>query len=277
MFEAIPPLALVAAAAALYGAGVRTIWRNRPRSVLPAWRVACFLLGLLAVAGALVGPLDKAADDRFSAHMTQHVLLTMLAAPLLAAGAPVSVVLLCLSRAARKRIAVPVLRSRVGRVLLSPVFAFFAFIGVLWGSHYPAIYDAAAGNQALHDLEHLCYLATAVLLWSVVLGLEPGPKRAEHAGRLLLLFCLMATTGILGLVLSSTSRPLYPYYVRAARESGISPTNDQHLGGAIMWVCGMVIAVAAMVPVLLSWLAEDERRTAHAQLRAAENAPSLGG
>lgn len=276
ILEGLPVLLLVAGTAVLYGLGARTARRHRPRSILPGWRIGCFSAGLVVVLIALVGPIDTLADDRFSVHMTQHVLIMMLAAPLLAVGEPLTVLVLCLSRDARKKVAVPVLRSRVARMALSPGFALALFTIVLWGSHYPGIYDAAAGNQGLHDLEHLSYLLAAALLWSVVFGFDFGPKRSEHAGRLLMLFGMMAVTSILGLVLTSTPRPLYPYYVHAARDIGISPLGDQHLGGVIMWICGMVITVSAMVPVLLAWLAEDERRTVHAQLRAGDHAPTVG-
>lgn len=277
MIEAIAPLTLIVAAAALYGAAVRVIRRDRARSVLPTWRVVCFLTGLVVLGIALVGPLDHRADDRFSAHMIQHVLLQVVGAPLLALGAPVTVTVLALSRRARRKVALPLLRSRGARVLLSPLFAFCAFAGVLWGTHYPAVYDLAARNQGVHDLEHLAYLVTAVLLWSVVLGFDFGPKRNDHPVRLLLVFGVMAAGAVLGLILSTSARPLYPYYVHAAREIGISALGDQHLGGVIMWVTGMVVGVLVSVPVLLSWLAEDERRTVHAQMRTAGKAPTLGG
>lgn len=276
ILEGLPVILLVAATAVLYGMGARIARRNRPHGILPGWRIACFGAGLIVLLVALVGPVDTLADDRFSMHMTQHVLIMVLAAPLLAVGAPVTVLVLCLSRGARKKVAVPVLRSRVARLALSPAFALSLFTIVLWGSHYPGIYDAAARNQGLHDLEHLSYLLAAALLWSVVFGFDFGPKRPDHSGRLLMLFAMMAVTSILGLVLTSTPRALYPYYVHAADRIGISPLGDLHLGGVIMWICGMVTTVSAMVPVLLAWLAEDERRTVHAQLRAADRAPTTG-
>lgn len=276
LLEGLPVIVLVAATAALYWAGARVV-RRRSRALLPAWRVASFQAGLAVVLVSLVGPIDSLADDRFSVHMVQHVLLQMVGAPLLALGAPVTVTVLSLSRNARKKIAVPLLRSRAARALLSPLFAFVAFAVVLWGTHYPAIYDAAARNQGIHDLEHLAYLVTALLLWSVILGFDFGPKRDDHPARLFVLLCMMAVSAILGLVLSSSGHPLYPYYVRAAREIHISPLDDQHFGGVIMWVTGMMVGVLASVPVLLSWLAEDERRTVQAQTRAESKASSIGG
>ncbi len=277
LVEGLPVIVLVAVAAALYGAGGRIARRGRPRSILPTWRMTAFLAGLVVVLGALVGPIDVLADDRFSVHMVQHLLLMMVAAPLLALGAPVTVAVLCLSRTARKKYAVPVLRSRAARVVFSPGFAFCLFTLVLWGTHSPGIYDAAARNQSLHDLEHLSYLVSALLLWSVIFGFDFGAKRPDHPARLLLMFCVMAASAILGLVLTSTPHALYPYYVDAAKEIGISAVQDQHLGGVIMWLGGMVIVVAMMVPVLLSWLAEDERRTVQREARAADHVPSAGG
>ena len=175
-----------------------------------------------------------------------------------------------------QKYAVPVLRSRAAQVVFSPGFAFCLFTLVLWGTHSPGIYDAAARNQALHDLEHLSYLVSALLLWSVIFGFDFGPA-PRPPGTAAADVLRDGARAILGLVLTSTPHALYPYYADAAQEIGISAVKDQHLGGVIMWLGGMVVIVTMMVPVLLSWLAEDERRTVQREARAAEHAGSAGG
>jgi putative copper resistance protein D len=125
-------------------------------------------------------------------------------------------------------------------------------------------------HQAVHDLEHLLYVLTAVLFWSAIAGLDIGPARLAHPARLLYLFLSMAAMSVLGLVLSGTDRALYPHYVQEARAIGVSAIADQHSGGVLMWLSGMIATVLAMVAVLLAWLAEDERRTVHEDARREE-------
>jgi putative membrane protein len=267
MIEALPVLALLAAVGFGYAAGVRRIWRRRGRNVVPPVRVACFGSGLLAIAAVLSGPLDDAADQRFSLHMVQHTVLIFIAAPLLVLGTPMTVLVAALSAQQRRRTTTPVLRSQVARFALSPSFALAAFLVVLCGSHLPAIYDAAVSNQALHDLEHLAYLLTAVLFWMSVLPGDPRPVQASYPARILYLFLAAAAMAVVGVALSMTGSPLYPHYVTEARHGGYSALADQHVGGVLMWTSGMVTVVPAMAVVVLAWLAEDERRTVRFEQR----------
>lgn len=261
MIEALPVLGLLAAVAVGYGSAVRSIWARRGRDLVPPLRVACFALGLLVLAGALSGPLDDGADERFSLHMLQHTLLIFVSAPLLVAGTPVTVLVLRLSAAQRRRSTTPLLRSRAVGLALTPSFGLVAFLVVLCGSHLPAVYDAAVSNQALHDLEHLAYLLTAALFWMSVLGGDPRPKRLGYPARLLYLFLVMGTMAVVGVALSMSNTATYPYYRAEARANGYSAVADQHTGGVLMWTAGMAIVVPIMAAVVLAWLAEDERRT----------------
>lgn len=267
MIAALPVLALLAVVACGYGMAVRVSWLRRGRRVVPPARAACFILGLVVIGAALVGPLDDGADERFSLHMLQHVLLVFAAAPLLVLGTPVTVLVLALSAAQRRRTTTPLLRSRVAQYLFSPPVALATFLLVLCGSHLPGIYDAAVANQGLHDLEHLAYLLTAVLFWMAVLGTDLGPARLAHPARLLYLFLAMAAMAVIGAGLSMSTHPLYAFYVAAAHADGYSAIADQHTGGVIMWTTGMVAVVAALPAVVLAWLAEDERRTVRLEQR----------
>lgn len=261
MIEALPLLALVVAVGCGYAIAVRRLWRRRDRRLVGPIRVACFALGLVTLAGALTGPLDRAADERFSAHMAQHTLLVLVAAPLLVLGQPITVLVLALSPARRRRTTTPMLRSRAARLVCSPPVALATFVLVLACTHLPAIYDTAVEHQGLHDLEHFAYLVSAALFWMAVLGSELGPARFDYPARLLHLFLAMGAMAVIGVALSMSRQPLYPHYVAAARAAGYSALPDQHTGGVIMWTTGMVVVVPAMAAVVLAWLAADERRT----------------
>lgn len=260
------PFSLTAVALG-YTAAVRLIWLRRGPHLVPPARIACFALGLVVLAAALSGPLDDGADERFSLHMLQHTMLIFVAAPLLVLGTPVTVLVLALSAEHRRRTTTALLRSPAGRVAFSPSFALATFLVVLCGSHLPGIYDAAVAHQGLHALEHLAYLFTAALFWMSVLGGDPRPMRLGHPARLLYLFLAMTAMALIGVALTMTSSPFYPYYVTAARDRGYSALADQHTGGVLMWTAGMITVVPVMAAVVLGWLAEDERRTVRLQQR----------
>lgn len=263
----LPLLATLVVAGAGYLAAARHVSSRHGERALPPRNIACFMSGLLVLAGALVGPLDEAADQRFSMHMLQHMLIVMVAAPLLAIGTPISALVLASPAQLRRRVMTPVLRSSVVRSALSPAVGLALFVVVLCGSHAPAIYDAAVANQALHDLEHLAYLITAVLFWMPILGGDIGVPRLSYPARLLHLFLAMTVMAAVGVALTMSTHPLYPYYLAAARTTSYSALADQRSGGALMWITGMFTIVPALAAVVLAWLAEDERRTVRLEQR----------
>src|SRR6266498_2135531 len=132
----------------------------------PRSRERCLLAGLAVVFLALDGPIDAGASGLLSVHMLQHMLLTMVAAPLIVLGAPVTLALRASSPGTRRRILVPILNSRMARIAANPLVAWSLLFVVLWASHLTSLYEAAMLNRGLHALEHVAYLATAVLFRS---------------------------------------------------------------------------------------------------------------
>jgi cytochrome c oxidase assembly factor CtaG len=247
------------AAGALYLRGVRRV--RRPDRKL-ANRAACFLGGLAVLWVALQSPIDAYADARLSVHMVQHLLLTMVAAPLLVLGAPVTLALRAATPAVRRRWLLPVLRSRPVRLLTAPLVCWAQFALVLWVSHFSPLYEAAVRNDGVHALEHLLYVVSAVLFWSPVAGIDPSPKRLSHPARLLYLFLAMPQSSFLGLAMWGSSQVLYPSYQAALGPAALA---DQRLAGTIMGSAGMLVMVPALGLVLLDWLAREEREAARAE------------
>ena len=247
-------VAALLATAVLYLRGVRRV--RRPDRKL-ANRAACFLSGLVVLWLALQSPIDAYADTRLSVHMVQHLLLTMVAAPLLVLGGPVILALRAATPAFRQRWLLPLLRSWPVRLLTAPVVAWAQFALVLWVSHFSPLYEAAVRSGAVHALEHLLYVVSAVLFWSPVVGIDPSPKRLPHPARLLYLFLAMPQASFLGLAMWGTSRVLYPSYQAALGPA--AALDDQHLAGTIMGSAGMLIMVPALGLVLLDWLQREER------------------
>jgi putative membrane protein len=262
----------------LYLRAVRRVWLRRGRSVFPRGRAICFMGGLAAVLLAMESPIHTYSGSLLSVHMAQHLVLTMVAAPLLVLGAPVTLALEAASSRTRRRFLLPVLHSRTVRVVGSPVFGWAAFAVVMWGAHSPSLYDAALRNEGLHTLEHAAFLASALLFWWPVVGLDPNPARLSHPGRLLYLFLAMPVMAILGLAVYSSDRLLYPHYAVASALIGVSPVADQHLAGALMWEGGMLVMVVALAAVLLDWMRRDEREAERvdARLARASGARAVG-
>jgi cytochrome c oxidase assembly factor CtaG len=254
------PLAAALVAAALYvGAAWRTRW--------PGLRTATFLAGLAALLVALESGADAYADRLLSAHMVQHLLIAMVAAPLLVAGLPLTLALRALDPRPRSRL-LRLLRSRLARTLVLPPVAWSLFAAVMLGSHLTPLYSLALRHDTLHALEHALYLGSAVLFWTPVLDANPVPAhRLGAVGRVAYLLLAMPVMAFVGAVLQSSDHVLYADYLAPARALGVSALSDQHDAGALMWVGGKLVMAALLL--LSVWLAlEREERRQRARERA---------
>lgn len=223
----------------LYALGVARLWRSAGAGRgIPAGRAACFTAGWLAVVLALVSPLDALGGFLFSAHMVQHEVLMLVAAPLLVLGRPLAAWAWALPPAGRRG-AGRVLRgaawSAAWRALTGPVSAWSLHAVALWLWHVPALFDATLRSDAVHTLQHASFLGTALLFWWVVLGDEG--RVARRAGpALFFLFTTMLHTSVLGALLALAPSPWYPGYAPGAAALGVDLLEDQQLGGLVMWV-----------------------------------------
>jgi putative copper resistance protein D len=257
------PCAFLAAAAALYLAGVRRRRKWYPHRAPHAWRSLSFLVGLLAIALALESPLDAYADRSFSLHMAQHAVLMMLAAPALVLGEPLELLLATAPRALARAVVVA-LRSWPARTARHPVFAWCAFCAVLWGTHYSPLYELALENESVHQAEHALYLAAALVFWQFALSnfvVPWAPRPLTHPLRVAYLTSFMPVSAFLGLSLSASRRVLYPHYLHVAGASAASALDDQRAGGELMWLAGSFVMLVAMVAVMAQWARESERQT----------------
>jgi putative membrane protein len=222
-------------------------------------RILALLAGLAVVAVALSPPVDAWSDDRLSVHMAQHLALTLVAAPLLVLGAPVTLALRALPRGGRRAL-VEVIRSRSARVLTHPLVTWTLFAGVMLATHLTGLYELALRHPTVHAAEHVAFLVSGVLFWLPVLGVEPLPHRPGWTGRMLYLLTAMPAMAYAGVVLSSEDHVRYAAYLAPARRLGISALADQHAAGAMMWVGGS--AIAAVLTLVAAWsaLIQEERR-----------------
>jgi putative membrane protein len=219
------PLVGLLLAAVLYALGRRA--RDSAR------RDACFYGGLLVIVAAIDSPIDRYADRLFWVHMVQHVLLTMVAPPLILLGRPWPRSVRVLPLGVRRVVA----RSlHACRVLAAPVVAFVLFNGVLLAWHVPALFDLTLRNEGAHDLEHALFLVTALLYWTHLTPTSRRP-RLGAAQRVAYGVGVILVSWVLAVVLGFASHPLYGHYAALAhRPGGLSALADQQLAAGIMWV-----------------------------------------
>jgi putative membrane protein len=238
---AVLALTAIAIAAILYRLGRRGVSGSRARRDR-TWRAQAFYAGLIALALAIAPPLDDLADRLFWAHMAQHALLQMVAPPLIVLGAPWLAIWRGLSLGGRRRSSRWLVQSRgaaplrlAARALTVPAVAWVLFLGAIWISHLPAVFDFAARNAAIHETEHLLFLGLGLLFWSRVFDSPPFHARLIRFRRLGFLLAAVAAETALSVAILAAHRPLYaPYSQLIPRPEHLTALADQQLGGAIM-------------------------------------------
>ena len=256
---------LLATAAWLWA--VRRVNALHPHNRVPTSRTVTFLAGLAVVELALQSPIERYADTLFAAHMVQHVMLTLFAPPLVALGAPVTLLLRVARPDIRRRSILPLLHSRVFRAISHPVVAWILFAGVMWATHFSPIFERSLENDLVHDLEHLAYLTAGMLFWWPAIGLDPSPWRMPHPLRILYVFLQMPQNTFLALAIYSAAEPLYPHYVALQRSWGPTPLADQQLAGGLMWVIGDLTFLVAILGIVVAWMRAEDRTSARQDAR----------
>lgn len=244
--------------AALYTRAI--IVSRRPT---PLAQPLAFFGGCVALLLALNGPLHDLSDYYLlSAHMVQHLVLTLVTPPLWLAGTPGYVLDALLA---------PVLHRRfpgaVARTLTHPLMALGIYAVALVGWHLPGPYNAALERHAWHVAEHLMLLASAVLAWWPIVSSSRRLPALPYAAQLLYLFVFGIPMTVVAAFVTGAERPLYPWYAAAPRLFGLTPLADQQLGGIIMWVPAGIIPLVAFTVVFFRWAAaepdEPEPSTPH--------------
>jgi cytochrome c oxidase assembly factor CtaG len=258
-----PPLVLVLVVAILYWVGdrrtvgpARTVLARRRQS-------ACFYGGLAVLVIALASPLDALSEQLFWAHMVQHVLLLMVAPPLIVLGRPWIRLWRSQRLSVRQSLAQTLSQSertrwlrRVSGALGSPLAGFLAFSGVLVVWHVPVLFDATLHSEALHALEHTLFFTTALMFWKQVIDSPPLHARLSSVQRVAYLIGAMIVSWVLAIVIALAPHPLYPFYAHeATRPGGISALTDQQIAAGIMWVPGSITFVIVIFAYVHRWLA----------------------
>lgn len=248
---------LIAALLLIFGRG----WARMPRRrtgerIVSVWRAALFVGGLLLLGAVLLPPFDDLADRRFSAHMAQHLVLLVVAPPMLAVSQAQLVMLHAFAVPFRRRFGraiagVPGVRF-VAHHSSAVWFVCLSSVVVLWFWHLPQVYDWARRNEAVHDTEHMLFLFTELAFWRVILFRRE--RELSRAGASLILVATSVQGGLLAAVITLAGRSMYPSY-------GTDPgaLADQALGGVMMWVIGGTVYLAAFAILFGQALARPKR------------------
>jgi len=227
---------------------VRNGW-GKPPTLL---QQLAFHIGTLVGFLALISPLDELGDKYlFSAHMTQHLLLMFVTAPLWLVGTPGWLLDLI----------VPVRLRSLAQWITRPVPAYAVFVGVMIIWHAPTLYNLALNNDGVHIFEHLTFMGAALIGWWPVLAAENSVAAPlfPPAG-MLYLFLLAIPMTALSAVLTFSPVPLYPLYAHAPHTFGLSVMEDQRLGGLLMWIPAHMVVLLILGITFQRWFTEEEKR-----------------
>ena len=237
---------------ALYFYGIGRLRRRRGLGPPAApWQIASFTLGLLLLLVSLNGPIHDLSDYYlFSVHMVQHLLLTLVLPPLLIAGTPGWLLQPLLK---------PPLVRRVARVLTHPVVAgaIYSLTIAVW--HLAPFYDLMMRNHEVHIMTHLTFIVAATLMWWPVMSPVPELPRLPYGLGMLYLFLIGIPMQLVAALITVADGVLYPWYEAAPRTAGLSPLDDQRLGGLLMWVPGNLWMFLAIAVLFFRWARESER------------------
>lgn len=272
-----PPLVLAADLAALYWIGSRRTVTPRRTAAAQRLRDAAFYASMATLAIALASPIEPLSEQLFWVHMVQHVLLMLVAAPLLVVSRPWVRLWRSLPLGGRRALARALVKDpraaplrSLSRVLGSPSVSLGLFSVALLGWHVPAAFEATLSSGTVHALEHSAFFGTSVLLFKQVIPSPPLRIRLSEVRRLLFVVAAMTVSWVLAVVLALSPEPLYGHYAHLSpRPWAISPLGDQQLAAGIMWVPGSVTFVIIIFVYIHRWLAP--------QGSGAQAAPRLAG
>lgn len=263
----VPIMLALTVAVAAYATAVSSVNLRHPGNRWPRRRSAFFALGIGALGLALLSPIDTLSDDLLSVHMLQHLLLVVVAPPLLAASGIGTLALRAASRSSRDRYLLPFLHGRLVSALTFPVVGWLALPAVMWGSHLSQLYNLALVDDGIHAVEHLLYFAAASLFWWPLLSPDPLPRRLHPGAKMLALLLQMPSMSFLAITIIGAPAPLYPAYLGRSTAFGVDTLAEQQIAGSVMWFTGDVALLTVGAVVLARWFRHEEEETKRVDAR----------
>ncbi|MFE2915260.1 cytochrome c oxidase assembly protein [Kitasatospora indigofera] len=257
---------LIAALAgvALYAAGVVRLLRRGDR--WPVGRSVGWLAGVGGVVLVTCTGLNDYGMVLFSAHMIQHMVLSMLVPILLLLGAPITLALRALRPAGKGRprgpreLLVALLHSRYVKVVSHPAFTIPLFIASLYGLYFTPLFDFLMQYRLGHIAMMVHFLAAGLLFFWPIMGVDPGPHRPGHVLRIIELFMGMPFHAFFGVAVMMASHPLVTTFTAAGAPPGTDLLEDQKLAGGITWAFGEIPTAIVLIALVFQWMKSEERQ-----------------
>lgn len=231
------------------------------------WRQVCFWFALASIVFALNTPLEYYARTLFWVHMTQHLILIMVTAPLLVVASPWIQIWRGIPLRWRRPIARTVVKQqafawprRIFAVITTPAAAWILSSANLWFWHWPPAYDLTLRNHAVHHLEHALFLGLGILFWAQVIDQYPFHARLSAFKRAAYVFTATIQSWALAALLAFATSPFYAYALLPFRPGGISALTDQQYGAGMMWVPGSITYSIVFIVALYHWFQEEDAR-----------------
>ncbi len=248
--------------AIVYVAGVIRLWRHAGYGRgIRLFDVTAFSVGWLTLVVALSPPLDELSEQSQMAHMIQHELLMVIAAPLIAISLPLVATLWAMPTRMR-RLAIDAASThavaRIWRLLTLPVSVFLLYAVALWVWHMPALYDTALAHEPVHVVQHLCFFGTATLFWWGIAHGRYG--RVGYGAAVVYVFATAVHSGVLGALLTFSPNVWYLPYVEN-HQGATSALEDQQLAGLFMWIPAGITFIAGGLVLFAAWLRESDKHT----------------
>ncbi len=221
--------------------------RRRGRS-WSSWRTTAFLAGVVVLDIAVVSGLASYDDSVFTAHVVQHLLLMMVAPPLLALGAPITLAIQAAGRPLQSRI-VHLLHLRVVRILTLPLVAGALYYASMYAVFLTSFYPFSLRHPLVHNVSHLVMFGLGCLFWWPMVAVDQLPNRPAFSTRIIAMFVGMPLEVFLGLAILNLGSPIAPEHT----------LSDTHNGGAVFWGASMIITFAAALVMLDQWMSQEER------------------
>jgi putative membrane protein len=173
-------------------------------------------------------------------------------------GAPITTLLRAATPNVRRTLILPLLHSRAVRVVSFPLVSWLLFAGVMWGSHFSPLFNAALEDPAVHDLEHALFLFAGLLFWWPAVGLDPSPWRMPHPVRAMYVFLQMPQNTFLAVTILNSTVVLYGHYATTVRAWGPSVLEDQQIAGGVMWLSGDILFLTGLAGILAGWMLHEK-------------------
>ncbi len=248
---------------------IRSGWQ-----AIPIRKMVYAICGYAVLFFAVAGPPEAFSDEMFFAHMTQHILIAMVAAVLLLAASPMAAYLWAMPETVRIGLG-PSLAERgwirrINAFLTNPRFALPAFVLTLWGWHVPEAYSLAINNELAHVGMHLSMFTTAILFWWPIIGPPPVRSPLSDPQRIIYLILVVTPTAVLAAIITLSNSVIYTPYLDTPHHFTLTPTEDQRIGGLLMWIPGNIVYLATLTTLFLRWFSREDRKSRGYRLTRSE-------